>query len=510
MSLDRTALLGCLGLQGKNAGACVGPHDWRGSGAPLAVKTPSDASPIAEVATATPADYDAVLVSADAAAHAWRDVPAPKRGEVVRRLGLLLREYKDALGTLIALENGKIKAEGDGEVQEMIDIADFAVGQARMLYGKTMHSERASHRMYEQWHPLGVVGVITAFNFPVAVWAWNALLSAVCGNATVWKPSPKTPLAAIAVQHLCNRIIAELRLPPIFTMIVDAGREVGARLAADPRVALVSFTGSSAVGRQIAETVARRFGRTLLECSGNNAIIVAEDADLDLVVPAVLFGAVGTAGQRCTTTRRLIVHESIERDLVQRLQNAYAQVRIGDPLDPSTLMGPLIDAAAVEGFRRAVAEALAAGGELVCGGKSRGGPGFFVEPTIIRNARNEWPVLQRETFAPILYVLSYRELAEALRLHNGVPQGLSSAIFTGSVRQAEAFLSASGSDCGIANVNIGTSGAEIGGAFGGEKETGGGREAGSDAWQAYMRRQTTTINWSRELPLAQGIKFGAV
>jgi aldehyde dehydrogenase (NAD+) len=510
MSLDRTALLGRLGMQGKNAGACVGPHDWCGGGAPLAVRSPSDALPIAEVATAAAADYDAVLVSAVAAAHVWRDVPAPKRGEVVRRLGLLLRESKDALGTLIALENGKIKAEGDGEVQEMIDIADFAVGQARMLYGKTMHSERAAHRMYEQWHPLGVVGVITAFNFPVAVWAWNALLSAVCGNATVWKPSPKTPLAAIAVQHLCNQVVAELKVPPIFSLLIDAGREVGARLAADPRVALVSFTGSSAVGRQIAESVARRFGRVLLECSGNNAIIVADDADLDLVVPAVLFGAVGTAGQRCTTTRRLIVHESIEGELVQRLQKAYEQVRIGDPLDPLTLMGPLIDAAAVEGFHRAVAEALAAGGELVCGGKSRGGAGFFVEPTVIRNARNEWPVVQRETFAPILYIVSYRELAEALRLHNGVPQGLSSAIFTGSVRKAEAFLSASGSDCGIANVNIGTSGAEIGGAFGGEKETGGGREAGSDAWQAYMRRQTTTINWSRELPLAQGIKFGAV
>jgi L-aminoadipate-semialdehyde dehydrogenase len=450
-----------------------------------------------------------VLATAARAARAWREVPAPKRGETVRRLGLVLREYKDALGTLIALENGKIKAEGDGEVQEMIDIADFAVGQARMLYGKTMHSERAAHRMYEQWHPLGVVGVITAFNFPVAVWAWNALLSAVCGNATVWKPSPKTPLTAIAVQHLCNRIMAELDLPPIFTLLVDAGREAGARLAGDSRVALVSFTGSSAVGRQIAEAVAGRFGRTLLECSGNNAIIIAEDADLELVVPAVVFGAVGTAGQRCTTTRRLIVHESIEAEVVRRLKNAYAQVRIGDPLEPTTLMGPLIDGAAVHSFKRAVEEALAAGGELVCGGKTRDGKGFFVEPTIIRKVRNEWPVVRRETFAPILYVLPYRELAEAIALQNGVPQGLSSAMFTGSVRNAEAFLSSSGSDCGIANVNIGTSGAEIGGAFGGEKETGGGREAGSDAWQAYMRRQTTTINWSRELPLAQGIKFGA-
>jgi len=510
MALDRSALLGRLGLRAKNAGACASPADWRGGGPPLASVSPGDGSALAEVATATSADYDAVLASAVAAARLWREVPAPKRGEAVRRLGIMLRECKDALGTLIALENGKIKAEGDGEVQEMIDIADFAVGQSRMLYGKTMHSERTAHRMYEQWHPLGVVGVITAFNFPVAVWAWNALLSAVCGNATVWKPSPKTPLAAIAVQHLCNRVIEKLDLPPVFTLLVDHGPEAGRRLATDARVALLSFTGSSAVGREIAEAVARRFGRTLLECSGNNAIVVAEDADLELVVPAVLFGAVGTAGQRCTTTRRLIVHESIESTVVERLRSAYAQVRVGDPLDPSTLMGPLIDAGAVEAYRRAIAEAVAAGGQLVCGGKALDGPGFFVEPTIVRKARNDWPVVQRETFGPILYVLACRDLAEAIALQNGVPQGLSSAIFTGSVRKAEAFLSASGSDCGIANVNIGTSGAEIGGAFGGEKETGGGREAGSDAWQAYMRRQTTTINWSRELPLAQGIRFGAV
>jgi len=508
MSLDRNALLARLGLKAQNAGACAAPDDWRGAGPNLASVSPSDESLISNVATATGADCDVVLASAVSAAQAWRDVPAPKRGEAVRRLGLLLREHKDALGTLIALENGKIKAEGDGEVQEMIDIADFAVGQARMLYGKTMHSERPAHRMYEQWHPLGVVGVITAFNFPVAVWAWNALLSAVCGNATVWKPSPKTPLAAIAVQNLCNRIMAELELPAIFTLLIDAGRDAAARLAADPHVALVSFTGSSAVGRQIAQSIAGRFGRTLLECSGNNAIIVAEDADLDLVVPAVVFGAVGTAGQRCTTTRRLIVHESIELVLVRRLRHAYAQVRIGNPLEPSTLMGPLIDAAAVAGYRRAVEEALAAGGELACGGKVLDGRGFFVEPTIIANARNEWPVVQRETFAPILYVMRYREIDQAIALQNAVPQGLSSAMFTGSLRNAEAFLSASGSDCGIANVNIGTSGAEIGGAFGGEKETGGGREAGSDAWQAYMRRQTTTVNWSREMPLAQGIKFG--
>ena len=509
MNPDHRTLLAQLGIEAGNPGACAGPAAWRGSGSQLTSHNPADGSGIGTVATAGPADVDMVLHAAVAAAHAWREVPAPKRGEVVRRLGLLLREQKDALGTLVSLENGKIKAEGDGEVQEMIDIADFAVGQARMLYGKTMHSERPAHRMYEQWQPLGVVGVITAFNFPVAVWAWNALIAAVCGNATIWKPSPKTPLAAIAVQRLCNRVIEELQLPPIFTLIVDAKRDAATRLATDPRIALVSFTGSSAVGRQIAQTVAGRFGRCLLECSGNNAILVAEDADLDLVVPAVLFGAVGTAGQRCTTTRRLIVHESLEAEVLRRLQKAYAQVRVGDPLEAATLMGPLIDAAAVESFRAAVQEVLAAGGELVCGGVVRPGPGFFVEPTIVRGVDNAWPVVQRETFGPILYVMTFRDLARAIAMHNAVPQGLSSAIFTRNLRSAETFLSAGGSDCGIANVNIGTSGAEIGGAFGGEKETGGGREAGSDAWQAYMRRQTSTINWSRELPLAQGIRFGS-
>jgi aldehyde dehydrogenase (NAD+) len=507
MTIDRRALFAQLGLEAENLGACAGPGVWSGGGARFVSHSPTDESELAAIAASSPADVDAVLEAASAAARAWREVPAPKRGEAVRRLGLLLREHKDALGTLVSLENGKIKAEGDGEVQEMIDIADFAVGQARMLYGKTMHSERPAHRMYEQWQPLGVVGVITAFNFPVAVWAWNALVAAVCGNATVWKPSPKAPLAAIAVQKLCNSIIEELNLPPIFALVIDAGREAAARLAADRRVALVSFTGSSAVGREIAQSVAARFGRCLLECSGNNAIIVAEDADLALVVPAVVFGAVGTAGQRCTSTRRLIVHESIEAEVVRRLKAAYAQVRIGDPLEPGTLMGPLIDGAAVAKFRAAIEEAVAAGGELVCGGGTRAGPGFFVEPTILRGVKNEWPVVQRETFGPILYLMRYRELSEAIAMHNAVPQGLSSSIFTRSVQNAETFLSAAGSDCGIANVNIGTSGAEIGGAFGGEKETGGGREAGSDAWQAYMRRQTSTINWSRELPLAQGIRF---
>ena len=504
---DRAGLFGRLGIASDNGGACVGPGDWCGGGETIASISPANGRELARVRSADAADLDAVIAAATTAARVWRDVPAPKRGEMVRRFGELLREHKDALGTLIALENGKIKAEGDGEVQEMIDIADFAVGQSRMLYGRTIASERPQHRMMEQWHPLGVVGVITAFNFPVAVWAWNAMLAAVCGNATIWKPSPKTPLAAIAVQHLANRIVRELALPPIFLLAVcDAERT--RLLAADPRVALVSFTGSSAVGREIATTVVGRFGKCLLECAGNNAVVVASDADLDLVVPSVLFGAVGTAGQRCTTTRRLIVHRSRVAEVTARLKEAYAQVRIGDPLDAATLMGPLIDATAVENFRRAIAEAIAAGGRIVCGGNVLPGPGFWVEPTIISEARNDWPLVQRETFAPILYVMAFDMLDEAIAANNGVRQGLSSAIFTQDLRAGEAFVAATGSDCGIANVNLGTSGAEIGGAFGGEKETGGGRESGSDAWKAYMRRQTNTINASRELPLAQGIRFG--
>ncbi len=503
----RAGVLARLGIGPDNAGACLGPEEWRGGGEAIASINPANGRELARVRLADAADLDAVVGAAVMVARAWREVPAPRRGEAVRRFGELLRAHKDALGTLIALENGKIKAEGDGEVQEMIDIADFAVGQSRMLYGRTIASERPQHRMMEQWHPLGVVGVITAFNFPVAVWAWNAMLAAVCGNATVWKPSPKTPLAAIAVQQLANRIVSELSLPPLFLLTVcDAERT--RLLAADPRVALVSFTGSSAVGREIATTVAGRFGRCLLECAGNNAVVVAADADLDLVVPAVLFGAVGTAGQRCTTTRRLIVHRSRVAEVTARLKDAYAQVRIGDPLDPATLMGPLIDATAVENFRRAIAEAMVAGGRIVCGGKVRPGPGFWVEPTIIAGARNDWPLVQRETFAPILYIIAVDTLDEAIDANNGVRQGLSSAIFTADLRTGEAFVAATGSDCGIANVNLGTSGAEIGGAFGGEKETGGGREAGSDAWKAYMRRQTNTINASHELPLAQGIRFG--
>ena len=500
-------LLERFGLATESAGVCLGPGQWRGGGAAIASVNPANAQRIGTVKSATAADLDAAIASAAAAARAWRDVPAPRRGEAVRRFALLLREHKDALGSLVTLENGKIKAEGDGEVQEMIDIADFAVGQSRMLYGKTMPSERPRHSMREQWHPLGVVGVITAFNFPVAVWAWNAMLAAVCGNAVVWKPSPKTPFTALAVQMLANHIVESLALPPIFALAV-CDNALAPALAADPRISLVSFTGSSAVGREVARTVAARFGKALLECAGNNAIIVTDDADPDLVVPAVVFGAVGTAGQRCTTTRRLIVARPRHDAIVTRLAAAYAQVRIGDPLEATTLMGPLIDQAAVDHYRSALDEAKAAGGTVVCGGNVRTGPGYWVEPTIVTGLSAECDVVKRETFAPILYVTPFDDLDAAIAENNRVPQGLSSAIFTRDVRTAEAFLSAAGSDCGIANVNLGTSGAEIGGAFGGEKETGGGRESGSDAWQAYMRRQTNTINWGAELPLAQGIRFG--
>jgi aldehyde dehydrogenase (NAD+) len=467
---------------------------------------PANGLALGDAPSSTVAALDALLIDAANAANAWRDVPAPRRGEAVRRMAELLREHKDALGTLVSLETGKIKAEGDGEVQEMIDIADFAVGQSRMLYGRTLHSERPAHRMYEQWHPLGVVAVITAFNFPVAVWAWNAMLACVCGNAVVWKPSPKAPLSALAVSNLADRVLDELGLPPIFSLAIGDDA-VGRALVDDRRVALVSFTGSSRAGNVVAERVTARFGKVLLECGGNNAVIVAEDADVDLVVPAVLFGAVGTAGQRCTTTRRLIVQASRMTDVVGRLARAYAQVRIGDPLDPTTLMGPLIDAAAVDGYVQAIAEARAAGANVVAGGNVIAVDGFFVEPAIVTGLLNEHPLVQRETFAPILYVMPYDTIDDAIAQNNAVRQGLSSALFTQSLRTAEAFLAASGSDCGIANVNIGTSGAEIGGAFGGEKETGGGRESGSDAWRAYMRRQTNTINWSRDLPLAQGIRF---
>lgn len=497
-----------LGLKDINASVWSGSHGWSSDTAGPVIESinPATGKRLAQVRGATAADYEHVLSAAVAAAAAWRLVPAPKRGEAVRLVGEELRAHKDALGSLVSLENGKIKAEGDGEVQEMIDIADFAVGQSRMLYGNTMHSERPQHRMYEQWQPLGVVGVISAFNFPVAVWAWNAFLAAITGNATIWKPSPKTSLCALAVQHICNRVLERHALPPIFQIFIDAGTELAGRFVDDRRVALISFTGSTEVGRRIGVRVAERLGKSLLELGGNNALIVDEKANLDLAVPAIVFGAVGTAGQRCTTTRRVLVHRSRAAELERRLVAAYSQVRIGDPLDPGTLMGPLIDGAAVMRYSAAVAAAQAEGGQLLCGGKEVARPGHFVEPTIIR-ANPDMAVVRRETFAPILYLISFDTLDEAIALQNSVPYGLSSALFSDNLQAAERFLSAEGSDCGIANVNLGTSGAEIGGAFGGEKDTGGGREAGSDSWKAYMRRQTNTINWSGQMALAQGIRF---
>jgi len=496
-----------LGLSEVNSGVWSANGGWsQDAAAPLIDSVnPATGATLARVRGATAADYERVIVSARRTFDEWRSVPAPKRGEAVRLIAEELRAHKDALGTLVTLEMGKIKPEGDGEVQEMIDIADFAVGQSRMLYGLAMHSERPQHRMYEQWHPLGVVGIISAFNFPVAVWAWNAFLAAVCGDVSVWKPSPKTPLCAVAVQHLVNRVLERQRLPGIFQLFITADNALAERFVEDRRVDLVSFTGSTAVGRRVGERVAARLGKSLLELGGNNAIIVDEFANLDLAVPSIVFGAVGTAGQRCTSTRRVFVHASRARELEGRLARAYSQVRIGDPLAAGTLMGPLIDERAVAQFTHAIDAAKQAGGTVVCGGKVRS-PGNYVEPTIVR-ARNEWPIVQTETFGPILYLIEFATLDEAIAMQNAAHHGLSSAIFTDRVQHAERFLAATGSDCGIANVNIGTSGAEIGGAFGGEKETGGGRESGSDSWKAYMRRQTNTINWSSELPLAQGIKF---
>jgi len=504
------AILKKLGIEETNPGACTGPDGWiqDPEGSELISYNPTTEEPIASVIQATPQSYQTVASEAHAAFQKWRAVPAPQRGQVVRDLGEALRELKEPLGDLVSLEMGKLKAEGHGEVQEMIDICDFAVGLSRQLYGLTMHSERPSHRMYEQWHPLGVVGVITAFNFPVAVWSWNAAIAVVCGDPVLWKPSSEVPLAAIALQHIANRVMGDHGLSGIFTLAIGTGRDVGEALLNDSRVPLVSFTGSTRVGRRVAETVSKRFGRTILELGGNNAILVAEDAPLDLAVRAILFGAVGTSGQRCTTTRRIIVHQDVSEKLVQRLVDAYRQVRIGDPLASGTLMGPLINAAAVDDMLAALERARKEGGEIVTGGKRRADLGTnFVEPTIVKMPK-QTGIVREETFAPILYIMEYESLEEAIQMHNDVPQGLSSAIFTDSMRQVETFLSSQGSDCGIANVNIGTSGAEIGGAFGGEKETGGGRESGSDAWKAYMRRQTNTINWSRDLPLAQGIQFG--
>ncbi|MFQ6070961.1 MAG: aldehyde dehydrogenase family protein [Candidatus Aminicenantales bacterium] len=503
-------LLDKLGIKEVNCGACAGPNAWfeDPEGEELVSYNPTDGQPLARVIQATKSTYEQVVSQAETAFKKWRMVPAPRRGQVVRDLGQALREIKEPLGELVTLEMGKIKEEGRGEVQEMIDICDFAVGLSRQLYGLTIHSERPRHRMYEQWHPLGAIGVITAFNFPVAVWSWNAAIAAVCGDTVVWKPSSETPLTAIAVQHVANRVMADHNLEGIFSLLIGRGSVVGEMMINDKRLPLISFTGSTQMGRRVAEAVARRFGRTILELGGNNAIIVAEDADLDMAVRTILFGALGTAGQRCTTTRRLIVHKSVLKELTARIIDAYKQVRIGNPIEEGILMGPLVNEAAVRQMMAALEKAKEQGGEILYGGQPLPGKGpLFVLPAIV-SMPSQTEIVHQETFAPILYLLEYEDFEQAIRLHNEVPQGLSSAIFTASLITAEKFLSHEGSDCGIANVNIGTSGAEIGGAFGGEKETGGGRESGSDAWKGYMRRQTNTINWSKELPLAQGIKFG--
>ncbi|MGW8267952.1 MAG: L-piperidine-6-carboxylate dehydrogenase [Longimicrobiales bacterium] len=510
-----------LGIEDENLGGFAG--EWVGSGPMLDVYTPVDGSRIASVRQVTEEEFDTIVDRAHEAFLAWRTVPAPKRGEVVRQLGNALREKKADLGALVSLEMGKIIAEGEGEVQEMIDICDFAVGLSRQLYGLTMQSERPDHHMREQWHPLGVVAVISAFNFPVAVWNWNSALAAVCGDSTLWKPASKTHLTAIAVSKIAAEVCRANGVDPaIFSLVIGKGSTVGDRLLHDRRIPLVSATGSCEVGRRVAVVVGERLGNTILELGGNNAVIVTPSANMELVLPAILFGAVGTAGQRCTSTRRIIVHASMKDELLRRLIPAYESIRIGNPLDPDTVMGPLVNKQAVLDLEKAMERVKAAGGKILYGGERLEGDrypgGLYITPCVAE-AENHWEVVQEETFAPILYILTYGspdatpaqavdEIEEAIALHNGVPQGLSSSIFTENFREAETFLSHRGSDCGIANVNIGTSGAEIGGAFGGEKDTGGGRESGSDAWKAYMRRQTNTVNWSTDLPLAQGIKFG--
>jgi aldehyde dehydrogenase (NAD+) len=504
------ALLEKLSLKDLNPGACFGADGWieDPAGKELVSFNPASGEVIARIKQATPGAYEAVMRRAVERFQAWRLVPAPKRGLVVRDLGAALREMQEPLGELVTLEMGKIKAEGLGEVQEMIDICDFALGLSRQLYGVSTHSERPGHRMYEQWHPLGVVGIITAFNFPTAVWSWNAAIAAVCGDTMVWKPASTVPLCAVAVQHIGNRVMADHGLDGVFNLVIGPGASVGEMMINDPRLPLISFTGSVSMGRRVAEAVARRLGRSILELGGNNGIVVADDADLKLATRAILFGAVGTAGQRCTSTRRIIMHKAIAGELSERLVKAYGQVKIGNPLEDGVLMGPLVNEQAVADMFAALEKIQAQGGQVLTGGRRRPDLGpCYVEPTIVKMPR-QMPIVCEETFAPILYLMEYEDLAEAIAVHNDVPQGLSSAMFTTNLLKAEQFLSAAGSDCGMANVNIGTSGAEIGLGFGGEKETGGGRESGSDAWKLYMRRQSNVINWSKELPLAQGIKFG--
>ncbi len=496
-----------LEIEPVQSGVCWGDWIAAPSGGELISYNPTDGAPIARVLMAGPEDYDEVVCRASAAFLEWRLLPAPKRGQIVREIGDELRRVKDDLGALVSIEMGKILAEGRGEVQEMIDMADFAVGLSRQLYGLTIASERPSHRMYEQWHPLGVAGIITAFNFPVAVWAWNAMIAAVCGDPVVWKPSPETPLTSIAVQKICNRVLERHGWKGVFNLVIGDVPTVGETLLSDRRVPLISATGSCRMGYHVAESVSRRLGRTILELGGNNGVIVMDDADLSLAVRAVVFGAIGTAGQRCTTVRRLFLQKGIASEITARLIAAYQQVRIGDPLEESSLMGPLVNRRAVDLMMQALEQIRSQGGEILFGGKRIDRPGgCWVEPAIVL-ARPDMPILREETFAPILYLMEFDTLDEAIRRHNEVPQGLASAMFTDSLSSAETFLSARGSDCGIANINVGTSGAEIGGAFGGEKDTGGGREAGSDAWKLYMRRQTVTVNWSHDLPLAQGIQF---
>ncbi len=493
-----------LHIEPLNSGACYGDWIAEPSGGEMESVNPSTGEVLAKVGMAGPADYECVMTHAAEAFLEWRMTPAPKRGEVVREIAGELRAHKADLGALVTLEMGKILPEGLGEVQEMIDVADFAVGLSRQLYGLTMHSERPGHRMYEQWHPLGIAGVISAFNFPVAVWSWNAMIAAICGDCVLWRPSSETPLTAIAVQKICNRVLDRHGLKGIFNLVIGPSNPIAETLIQDPRIPLVSFTGSTEVGRRVSEVVARRLGRSILELGGNNGIIVMDDAAPDLVLRAVLFGAVGTAGQRCTTTRRLFLQRGIAPQITHALRNAYKQVRIGDPMEEGTLMGPLVNRRAVEDMMDGIRRIQEQGGEILSGGNRM--MGCFVEPTLVR-AKPEMPILREEIFAPILYIVEFDHIDEAIHWHNHVPQGLSSAMFTTNLIAAETFLSHRGSDCGIANINLGTSGAEIGGAFGGEKETGGGRESGSDAWKAYMRRQTNTINWSTQLPLAQGIRF---
>lgn len=499
-----------LNIKESNAGVSTGQSWIKSNGEVIKSFSPVDGKLIASVSCADKNSYETVIQKAEEAFHAWRMVPAPRRGEIVRQIGDALRQNKEALGKLVSYEMGKSLQEGYGEVQEMIDICDFAVGLSRQLYGLSMHSERPGHRMYEQWHPLGITGIISAFNFPVAVWSWNSMLAMVCGDVCVWKPSEKTPLCAVACQHIIAEVFAENKVPEGVCNLVVGGREVGEWMSNDSRIPLVSATGSTRMGKAVSAAVGARLGRALLELGGNNAIIISKDADLEIAVTGSLFGAVGTAGQRCTSTRRLIIHEEVYDNVKDKLVNAYKQLRIGNPLDEKNHVGPLIDTDAVDLYESAIEKCKKEGGKFIVSGGQLSGDGYesgcYVQPCVAE-VEPHFDIVKQETFAPILYLMKFRSTDEAIAMQNGVPQGLSSAIITNNLREAEQFLSAAGSDCGIANVNIGTSGAEIGGAFGGEKETGGGRESGSDAWKNYMRRQTNTINYSSDLPLAQGIKF---